>query len=807
MKKVMLLLFFSAVFAANCGGGMYAIQGGGKEDLSYSTPWGNVTITKDAFILGSDYPSDIVIPEIDGMSDTAFVVSFSSPTGVLAIDLESDPLAVSTKFKGLISPNGTGFPGNLYIMNSERAFLLTSSHVIDFNPRTGGINTAVKIIEKLALGEYLPMSDEYDVDGDGTLDRSRNVIDLSYPSDLIAIDRNLYISFSNFISPILPAVAAPGVVKRYKILDTPPYLKETAYLITTDYNPVGLTKISDTSIAVTNGGVTDLWEGAAHPLTDASIDIVDMQGFAIIRNIPMGLSAPSFGKMALTSDGKTAFIGSRSYGEVYAIDLLKNKLIYGHENPLTLTTNDEGGDYISSCSLSYDDWYLFSASFDTSSIYPVDIKAAPPSVLPSAFSKPFVLGFPKGVTKDNPTGTNTGIGKIAVRPGIPGIDYTGADIFAITGNPGTIVTINTHGTKKGNTLQIKKMEIVPNEIKLNENSNTTQLHLNIEFENGTLVSGITDIFTNPYSGYPSMVRWESSNAGVASVNAGLVTINSTGEAVIIARIGQMGAGAHLIIEPSEVPDTSDEETETPEDENPNYNFHYLPDIFSWKIPKVHLYINPAIFGYRHVDEPDEPVKPEILTDAPAGTDPFADKVVSFQPGPGAGFGAGSMPGIVLGPPRGTGHMSGSTHVVSLGYKGEIILEMTDFIIADGAGPDFTVFENVFYAGGNPDNPWSEPGIVGVSEDGKNFIYFNCDINDKPHYRGCAGTKPTYSNPSNGIDPTDPSTSGGNQFDLKDVGLKTARFVKITDVGVSGSGGTTAGFDLDAVTVINGVVLK
>ena len=48
----------------------------------------------------------------------------------------------------------------------------------------------------------------------------------------------------------------------------------------------------------------------------------------------------------------------------------------------------------------------------------------------------------------------------------------------------------------------------------------------------------------------------------------------------------------------------------------------------------------------------------------------------------------------------------------------------------------------------------------------------------------------------------PEGSGGDSFDLQDVGLTWARFVRIEDVGPALGQAGTVGFDLDAVTAVN-----
>jgi hypothetical protein len=205
----------------------------------------------------------------------------------------------------------------------------------------------------------------------------------------------------------------------------------------------------------------------------------------------------------------------------------------------------------------------------------------------------------------------------------------------------------------------------------------------------------------------------------------------------------------------------------------------------------------------------EPSPDEESPEAPLpdeGADPFADRVVSYQIGEGGGLNEDGLPDIVLGAPRGGGLYQGSFHVLSLGVGGEIIVEMTDFIVVDGEGDDFTVFENAFQVASGSDDTFAEPGVVGVSEDGVDFVDFPCDT-ARP-YAGCAGIHPVLANADlNDIDPADPSVSGGDSFDLRDVGLASARFVSIRDsgLGLGPIGPGTRGFDLDSVAIIHGTL--
>jgi len=199
----------------------------------------------------------------------------------------------------------------------------------------------------------------------------------------------------------------------------------------------------------------------------------------------------------------------------------------------------------------------------------------------------------------------------------------------------------------------------------------------------------------------------------------------------------------------------------------------------------------------------------LLLAAPLHADPCLDDVVSFTPGTNGGFNQDLLPDIVLGSPRGLGASAGSLDVVSLGDGGSITVAFTDNEIVDGPGPDFTVFENAFNAPGL--GIFTEVGTVAASEDGVNFVEF-------PHgaggsdLTGLAGVTPVYANAdTNTIDPRDPTVSGGDQFDLATIGLKSARYLRITDPGAAiddvgnhfpTPGPGKSGFDLDAVVAIH-----
>lgn len=182
--------------------------------------------------------------------------------------------------------------------------------------------------------------------------------------------------------------------------------------------------------------------------------------------------------------------------------------------------------------------------------------------------------------------------------------------------------------------------------------------------------------------------------------------------------------------------------------------------------------------------------------------PFASEVVDYEFGPGQATGQDEVPLPWLGPPEGAGSSQGAVSgIVSLGNGGWVILGFEDNAILDAPGPDFIVFENPFHVGGNEDNVFAELATVAVSDDGDHWVEFPCTAS-KPPYGSCAGWRPTLANAAkNDLDPTNPAAAGGDAFDLADLCLTRARYVRITD-RPDLDGSLDGVFDLDAVSIVH-----
>mgnify|MGYP000647962117 CR=1 FL=1 len=175
-----------------------------------------------------------------------------------------------------------------------------------------------------------------------------------------------------------------------------------------------------------------------------------------------------------------------------------------------------------------------------------------------------------------------------------------------------------------------------------------------------------------------------------------------------------------------------------------------------------------------IDVEKEPICELTLSELP-----YATEVLSFVPGLNAGFGESEFPEVVLGLPKGGGGESGSLHVLSLGVAGEIVLTFGERRIIDGEGPDFVIFENPFAIGGDASNPFAELAQVSVSNDGENWISFGCDSAGDYPWTGCAGWQ--LVNKFEGCAThIDSGATGGDLFDLQDLGIEEVRFIRIID---------------------------
>ena len=81
---------------------------------------------------------------------------------------------------------------------------------------------------------------------------------------------------------------------------------------------------------------------------------------------------------------------------------------------------------------------LFTAVFDTDQIAVLDTDTDQLNPFP------YITPFPAGIRADNPNSVLfDGVQSLAIRPGVPKVDFTGADIFFITGISGQLGSVDS----------------------------------------------------------------------------------------------------------------------------------------------------------------------------------------------------------------------------------------------------------------------------------------------------------------------------------------------------------------------------
>ena len=199
-------------------------------------------------------------------------------------------------------------------------------------------------------------------------------------------------------------------------------------------------------------------------------------------------------------------------------------------------------------------------------------------------------------------------------------------------------------------------------------------------------------------------------------------------------------------------------------------------------------------------DPDQPPVTGTCQPSDGDSDPYIDCVDEVRAADGASFGHDALPDIVLGPPMGAQSGAGGVDVASLGCGGSITVMFDGEGIVDGDGVDLRVFENAFSTGAST---FAEPARVLVSADGQTWHAFPCELageGGRPPV-GCAGVQPVEASA------TDPARAGGDGFDLADVDLPSARWLRLVDVTETHYGdrmwctGAAAGFDLDAAAAL------
>lgn len=403
-------------------------------------------------------------------SSLALVTVSGNVEGVLFVD----PLGVALRDALVSAPVGfdpssfTAFPGLPAPGTSRTQTGITSSACID-----AGVDALDSRSVRLEDG----VEARFQCDGPGTFPASFSSAAAVVGSRLFVATSNVGIDPGRENTQFLPgsvvvydfdASADPIAVS--PSLDAP---DGRPYLITSGFNPTGLTAFTtsggrDFLLVVQTGAIgiraddpnTDVLESGAIAISDGAIDVVDADALELVATIPLVDANPAFDGLAVDPSGRVALLGDVNARRLYAIDLelldsiapagsggppqlLDAAVVFDGRNPLEIPPLPGGAAPITcpgqiegvAFDAAGDRVYALETCDGALAAFDVDLTGAPST---SELRDRIVFSSLSPATA--PVRTDT-LGRLRrpsslrVRPGVPGVDYVGPDVFFTIGEP------------------------------------------------------------------------------------------------------------------------------------------------------------------------------------------------------------------------------------------------------------------------------------------------------------------------------------------------------------------------------------
>lgn len=431
----LVLLLVPAATSIGCGGG-----GGGSKRSSNTPaapdpggvvgPISTVTTAVSASLTLGAYRdfrpqvslSDIELPDAPGLRDHAFVVEDDGVVRVLSLTAQGPVLQRAIQVDA--STFGAGVATGGLTIQDEHTALLTSSgsggeNVYVFDPSTALGPSDVAKVELSSLTVTWPA---------GTLnsagdDVGGQALPINFTAGAALAGGRLHVVSSNFDAQFnnLPGTVTcfPWDANTRTVTGAPLVIR------TTDFNPVAITRVVTTAgevLLVTNAGA---FGGTS------SIDVLDPVGQQVVATIPLGQRSAA-GPVVVSPDQRRGYVGSQSAAEVYVLDLSDLGAELQNQAPASRPARFLGGwilpapgafRYVSSVALSHTGDYLYAASFNSSQLFVIDLERQALAATVAGFAR-----------TGNPTNFEGLASLVAVRPGVPGLDFQGPSIFVGTIN-------------------------------------------------------------------------------------------------------------------------------------------------------------------------------------------------------------------------------------------------------------------------------------------------------------------------------------------------------------------------------------
>ena len=278
----------------------------------------------------------------------------------------------------------------------------------------------------------------------------------------------------------------PGSVLVYDVdlAADPPRISPNAatpVILTSAFNPTHVTPYATATrsfVLVTVSGAigiesddpeTPVLEAAGVAHTDAAIDVIDADSLELVATIPLGRAGLSFGRLAIDPGGRVAATGSAIGRWLLAVDLAPldslpsssipplvldgstgpDAVIFDAASPFQIPGRSDGAPpetcpgFSAGVAFADDGEQLYVTDFcdGTLAVVSLELSPEPPSPVPADRFGFEALLLVASALRAVTSGLPRAPADVAVRPGRPGTDFDGPDVYFILGEPGLLCGI------------------------------------------------------------------------------------------------------------------------------------------------------------------------------------------------------------------------------------------------------------------------------------------------------------------------------------------------------------------------------
>lgn len=367
--------------------------------------------------------SDLVIPDVPGLRDRAFAVEDDGVVRILSLAGATPALDRALQLDAAVFVPGAA-AGALSIQDAHTALVTSSGtnneNVYVFDPSTAQTTAQVGKVALSALTVTWPAGTR----NSKGVDVGGAPLALTYTAGAALAGGRLFFASSNLDASY---DYNPGTVVAYAWNPSTRTISgQAAVFKTTDFNPTAVTRVVTQAgelLLVTNGG--------AFGAPSSSVDVLHAATLRHVATIPLGARSAS-GPIVVSPDGRRGYLGSSSAAEVYVLDLEGLAGEAQNQTPLSRPARYLGGwtlpaagafAWISGLALSHTGDFLYATNYNTSELFVLDLE------------QPGLARQLAGFARTGDTSNFQGLAsKVAVRPGVPGVDYQGPSIFVATIN-------------------------------------------------------------------------------------------------------------------------------------------------------------------------------------------------------------------------------------------------------------------------------------------------------------------------------------------------------------------------------------